>query len=264
MSVMGQVEGRLIEAAIRAARDEGRDVAEVSLVVIARAAGVSRSTLLRRLGGSRSALDDAVRDAGVDPGGRIPVRDRAVAAAARLIAARGLGSITLAAVADEAGCSLPAVHAAFDGRDSLLAAVFDRHSPLPELIAVAQDPPAGLEPLVRQVYRTLITVLHREPRVFPALLSDLLSRPTGPAAELMRGNAPKVVGAMAALFGPYQASGALRPLPFPILLQLLTGPMLLHLVLRPGLEPALPVPPIDEATELFAAAFLRAAGTRPD
>lgn len=261
---MGQLDSRLIDAAIAAAREQDRDVADVSLVAIARAAGISRSTLLRRLGGSRAALDQAVREAGVDPGGRLPVRDRAVAAAARLIADRGLGSVTLAAVAEQAGCSLPAVHAAFDGRDSLLAAVFDRHSPLPDLIALAQEPPADLDQLARRIHRTLITVLHREPRVFPALLSDLFSRPAGPAAELMRGNAPKVAAALAALFQPHLDSGALRPLPLPVLLQLLIGPMLLHVVLRPGLEEALPLPPIDEAAELFAAAFLRAAGTRPD
>jgi hypothetical protein len=34
---------------------------------------MSRSTLLRRLGDSRAALDEAVRAAGVDPGGQ-PVR----------------------------------------------------------------------------------------------------------------------------------------------------------------------------------------------
>ncbi|NYE73891.1 TetR/AcrR family transcriptional regulator [Microlunatus parietis] len=260
---MKQVEAALVDAAIAAAREREQSVAEIPLDEIARVAGISRSTLLRRLGGSRATLDEAVRDAGVDPGGRVPVRERAVAAAARLIADRGLGSVTLASVADEAGCSLPAVHVAFDGRDSLLAAVFDRHSPLPELIAVAQDPPAELEQLVLRVYRTLITVLQREPRVFPALLSDLFSRPTGPAAELMRGNAPKVAEALAALFGPHLDSGALRRLPFPILLQLLIGPMLLHVVLRPGLEAALPMPPIDDAAELFAAAFLRAAGTPP-
>ncbi|NDZ83545.1 TetR/AcrR family transcriptional regulator, partial [Streptomyces sp. SID10853] len=66
----------LVAAALIAAEERGRDVADVPLAAIATAAGVSRSTLLRRLGGSRGALDEAVRRAGVDPGGRQPVRER--------------------------------------------------------------------------------------------------------------------------------------------------------------------------------------------
>jgi hypothetical protein len=67
----------------------------VPIVVIAHALGVSRSTLLRQLGGSRRVLDDAVRDIGVDPGGRVPVRLRAVEAAAALIGTGGVASVTL-------------------------------------------------------------------------------------------------------------------------------------------------------------------------
>ena len=46
---------------MRSAERLGRDVADVPIAVIAHALGVSRSTLLRRLGGSRGPLDDAVR-----------------------------------------------------------------------------------------------------------------------------------------------------------------------------------------------------------
>ncbi|OKH63999.1 hypothetical protein EB74_11570, partial [Mycobacterium sp. SWH-M5] len=66
---MAAVADELVDAALRAAGDLGRDVADVPVAVIARHAGMSRSTLLRRLGGSRSALDDAVRARGTDPGG---------------------------------------------------------------------------------------------------------------------------------------------------------------------------------------------------
>ncbi|SII64639.1 Putative transcriptional regulator, TetR family [Mycobacteroides abscessus subsp. abscessus] len=57
-----------MNAALQAAHALGKDVADVPLVEVARAAGVSRSTLLRRLGGTRQALDAAVRETGVDPG----------------------------------------------------------------------------------------------------------------------------------------------------------------------------------------------------
>jgi DNA-directed RNA polymerase specialized sigma24 family protein len=85
MSPVGEFEASvdLVEAAMRAAAARDCDVADVPVAEIARAAGVSRSTLLRRLGGSRRALDDALRAAGVEPGGRRPVRERAVEAGAR-------------------------------------------------------------------------------------------------------------------------------------------------------------------------------------
>src|SRR5262245_5173935 len=80
----------LVDAAMEAADELGRDIADVPITAIARHAGISRSTLLRRLGGSRTALDDAVRARGVDPGGIPPVRVRALDAAAALIAQNGL------------------------------------------------------------------------------------------------------------------------------------------------------------------------------
>src|SRR5262249_33598932 len=76
---------QVVEAALRAAEKLGKDVADVPVAMIAAEAGISRSTLLRRFDGSRAALNDAVRAAGVDPGGLPPVRDRAIAAAAALI-----------------------------------------------------------------------------------------------------------------------------------------------------------------------------------
>src|SRR4051794_28209508 len=89
----------VVQAALRSAERLGRDVADVPIVAIAHALGVSRSTLLRRLGGSRRTLDDAVRDVGVDPGGRPPVRARAVEAAGALIGTGGVAAATLETVA---------------------------------------------------------------------------------------------------------------------------------------------------------------------
>src|SRR5918995_2379268 len=65
-----EVPADLVQAALRAADKLGRQVADVSVSTIAREAGISRSTLLRRIGGSRVPLDDAVRAAGVEPGGQ--------------------------------------------------------------------------------------------------------------------------------------------------------------------------------------------------
>lgn len=111
----------LVDAALRAARAVGRDVADVPVIAIAREAGVSRSTLIRRLGGSRAALDDAVRAAGIDPGGQTPVRVRALDAAAELISTSGLAATTLEAIAAQAQCSVHSLYVAFGGAMSCCA-----------------------------------------------------------------------------------------------------------------------------------------------
>ncbi|MFD4654656.1 TetR/AcrR family transcriptional regulator [Kitasatospora sp. NPDC058444] len=250
----------LVTAALTAAKERGQDVADVPLTAIAATAGISRSTLLRRLGGSRAALDEAVRESGVDPGGRPPVRERAIEAAALLVAERGLAGVTLDAVADRADCSLPSLHTVFEGRDGLLAAVFERHSALPGLEALAADPPERLEDTVRALHATFVAAFAHEPRIVPAVFADLLGRPDGPAARVMAASLPQSLDSLDRLLLPHVRSGRLRPLPTPVLVQLLLGPLLNHVLMRPVLEPALgaELPSMDETVDIFVDAYLRA------
>lgn len=142
----------LVQAALRAARALGKDVADVPVIAVAREGGISRSTLIRRLGGSRAALDDAVRAAGIDPGGQVPVRLRALDATAALISTSGLAGATLEAIAARAECSVHSLYAVFGGRDELLRAVFERHSPLlgiEDFLAASSD---DLPTAVRRLY----------------------------------------------------------------------------------------------------------------
>lgn len=261
---MSGVGDDLIQAAIAAARERDQDVAEVPLTALAAAAGMSRSTLLRRLGGSRASLDEAVLAAGVDPGGRAPVADRAVRAAALVIAERGLGALTLDAVATAAECSVPSLHASFGGRDGLLVAVFERHGPLRYLEELAADPPESLRDTVMGIYRTFARMINSEPRVMPALMADLFARPEGPASATLRPNLPRMLASMRTLLGPHVAAGALRPLPMPLLIQQMLGPVVVHLLLRKPLEPLIghALPGEDESVATFADAFLRA--VRPE
>src|ERR687893_178492 len=99
----------IVEAAVGAAEEAGVAVADLPLDAIARQAGVSRTTLFRRIG-TRQRLEAAIRAAGVDPGVRPAVRERAVAAAAAIVRERGFAALTLEGVAAAAGCSLPALH----------------------------------------------------------------------------------------------------------------------------------------------------------
>lgn len=261
---MTNVPADLVDAAVSAARERGMDVADVPLVAIAQHAGTSRSTLLRRIGGGRGVLDDAVRATGVDPGGRRPVRERAIEAAARLVAERGLAGVTLDAVAGAAGCSLPSLHLVFEGRDGLLAAVFDRYGPVLDLEALSSDPPDDVADTVRGIYRALVTAFRREPRVLPAIFADLLSRPDGPAGRILSANLPRMLASMGGVLQAEVDAGRLRPLPLPLLVQLMIGPVVAHLFVRPVLGQVLgdDLPGIEESCDVFAEAFLRAVETR--
>lgn len=257
---MTSVDSEVMRAALAAARAAGRDIAEVPLTAIAAAAGVSRSTLLRRIG-SRRALDEALRAAGVDPGGRPSVRERAVAAAARLVSEQGLAALTLEAVAAEAGCSAPSLHAAVGGRDGLLTALFDRFGPIAGAEQVLAAPPASVEAGARAVYGAFVEAFGREPRLLHAVFADLLGRPTGPGQRYVTERfMPRVLGSLGAWLTAEVQAGRVRPLPLPVLLQLLISPVAVHLLGRPLVEPVFGpmLPSVEEALDAFAAAFARA------
>lgn len=258
-----EVAEELVKIAILLAGERGEDVADVPISVIAEAAGISRSTLVRRLGGTRRTLDEAVRAAGVDPGGR-RVRDRAIDAAASLIGEQGLAAVTLEAVAVAAGCSLPSLHLTFGGRDGLLAAVFERHMPLVDLEALLAEPHAGAEETVRAIYRTFVEAFSREPQVFPAILADVLARPKGPGRDTwVRTALPRLLGSVGVWLGGEVFAGRFKALPLPILAQLLIGPLAAHMMLRPALAPhfGAAFPTIDQAIDAFTEAFLSAVVT---
>ena len=255
----------VVEAAIAEARETGQDVADVPLAAIARRVGVSRATLFRRIG-SRRALEAAVRAAGVEPGGRPEVRERAVAAAAAIVRERGLAALTLDGVAAAAGCSVPALHSQLGGREGLLAALFERYSPLPQLEQIVSGPPPSLAAGVRAIYAAAFDAATAEPRLIQAVLADAIGRPGGPAARYVTGTyLPRVVASVGRWLAAEVAAGRCRPLPLPLLGQLLFAPMGLHATTRPLVEAVtgMPSPPREEVIELLTQAFCRAVALPP-
>jgi AcrR family transcriptional regulator len=255
---------QVVEAALRAAEKLGKDVADVPVASIATEAGISRSTLLRRFGGSRIALNDAIRAAGVDPGGQPPVRIRAVAAAAWLIDESGLAATTLEAVADRASCSVYSLHAVFGGRDELMRAVFEQHSPVGDIEDYLSRAGGNLAETVRGFYRTVAHALSREPRVAPAIFAEAFARPTSPAVQSLAAyGIPRMLGVLGRWFDAEISACRIRDLPVPLLAQQLFGPIMIHLLTRSVLPNVLtaPLPDIDTACEVFADAFVRAVAT---
>ncbi|BBZ38381.1 TetR family transcriptional regulator [Mycobacterium conspicuum] len=253
----------LVQAALRAADALGKDVADVPVIAIAREAGVSRSTLIRRLGGSRAALDEAVRAAGVDPGGQAPVRTRALDAAAELVSGSGLAAATLDAIATRAHCSVHSLYVVFGGRDDLLRALFERHSPLLQIEDFFDDGHDDLPATVRRLYGLIARTLNREPRVAPALLAEALARPDSPAIQNLLGhNAPRLLATLGGWLSGEVQAGRIRDIPLPLLIQQLIAPIAVHLLVRPAVPqlPGLELPDLDTVCDVFTETFLRAVG----
>lgn len=251
----------LIEAAVRAAEALDRDIAEVSVSAIAAEAGISRSTLLRKLGGSRGALDAAVRAAGIDTGGRPPVRVRALAAAAELISENGLATTTLDAIAERADCSVFSLHAAFGGRDELLRAVFDQYSPIRDIEKYLADVHGDLHNTVHGFYRTVANALSREPRVTPAMLAEVYSKPASATVQsLSRYAAPRMFGALGSWFEAEIRAGRIREQPVLVLAQQLLGPIVIHMLMRPAFPdvPGLTLPDVEIVCAEFTINFIGA------
>ncbi|WP_374023733.1 TetR/AcrR family transcriptional regulator [Mycobacterium sp. HNNTM2301] len=255
------VPDELVQAAVRVAERRGKDVADVPVLAIAREAGISRSTLLRRLGGTRAALDEAVRAAGVDPGGQLPVRSRALDAAAALISESGLAAATLEAIAIRADCAVHSLYMAFGGRDELLRIVFEHYSPIPDLEDVLDTATADLTATVQRLYHALATALDREPRVAPAILAEVFARPTSPTVQTLAHHViPRMLEVLGTWLDTQVQRGRIRDSPTPLLIQQLIGPMLLHMLGRSALATTgvIELPEIDTTCTEFTANFVRA------
>jgi AcrR family transcriptional regulator len=256
----------LVEAALRAAEKHGADVADVPVIAIAREAGLSRSTLLRRLGGSRIALDDAVRAAGIDPGGQAPVRIRALDAAATLISDSGLAAATLEAVADRTGCSVQSIYTAFGSRDELLRIMFERHSPVPDFEDVLAGDTGDLTSTVRRIYEVLTHALNDQPRVAPAMIAEVFNRPSTPAVQtLITHSTPRVLAVIGNWLTTQIHAGTIRDMPVILLIQQLVGPIAIHLLVRPihTSVPGVDLPDLNTVCDVLADAFVRAVAATP-
>jgi AcrR family transcriptional regulator len=255
----------IVQAAMAEAAVSGTPVAELSLDRIARRAGLSRSTVYRRVR-TRRALEDAVRQAGGDPGSRVGVRDRAIAAATELIVADGVAALTVEAVTRRVGCAATSIYAAFGDREGLLAAVFERHAPLPvveELLAVDPDRFRELESGVRAIYTAVFDTVAGDTAVLQALFAEMLAKPNGIGMRLFRERIlPRIAATVGAWLQRQIQAGNCADLPLSLLIPLLIAPVSVHLLARQPLAAAgQPVPDRHTVIDAMTAAFCNAVGT---
>jgi AcrR family transcriptional regulator len=248
---------QIVERVLEMSRRTKRAATEMSLDEIAATAGVSRSTLIRRIG-DRATLDEALRARGAGGPGKVPAADRAIEAAARLYAERGVGQVSLEEVAAAAGCTVQAIYSQIGGRDALLVALAERYSPMPEVTRVIAAPPADLAIKAGVLYEAIMGSVFGDPPIVLALIAEVLSRPDGPlAAHLKSSYAPRAAALLRNWLTPFVQSGQIRPLPPTVLVSLFTGPMVMfNLTQITGGRPLTETERAEAATA-FAAAFVR-------
>ena len=152
----------------------------------------------------------------------------------------------------------------FGGRDELLRAVFDRYGPILDLDEAISDRNGELVDTVHRIYRLLAEAFSREPRVAPAMLAEVLARPTGPVVQsLTQYIAPRMLAGVGQWLETEIAAGRIRDLPVPLLIQQMLAPIAVHTMVRPAIAsvPEVTLPDLDQACVVFADAFLRAAAT---
>jgi hypothetical protein len=153
---------------------------------------------------------------------------------------------------------------AFGGRDGLLGAVFERHSPVSDIEKYFAQPPQQLRDVVEGLYRILAEVLGRAPRVLPAMLAEALARPTSPAVQSLMGHLiPRLLAVIGSWLTGEVRTGRIRDLPQPLLAQQLIAPMLIHLFTRPAAEASgiIELPEIETVCAVFTDNFVRAVGS---
>ncbi|MDU0479716.1 TetR/AcrR family transcriptional regulator [Staphylococcus chromogenes] len=254
----------LFEAAKRLAAENNDSIGDIFIETIAREAGMSRSTALRRLGGTRKPIDDALAQLGIDTTGQPSVRVRAIDAAGQLIAEKGL-STTMAEIAAKAGCSTESLYLTFGTRTELLEQTFIKFSPLEDLREFFQKSHGTFTETVHAFYQMYAQALTRQPQVMPALVGQAISHPCREPNQHTTLGIPDVIDIIGPWLRKEVAAGNLKPYPISTLLHQLVGPPVLEMLSRPVFNSFAPelLSPVEETATEFAELFLCAAATDP-
>lgn len=104
--------------------------------------------------------------------------DAIVEAAAQVFERHGYAAGTTNRIAERAGVSIGTLYQYFDGKDAVLAAVFDRHfaegaaTVAPALAKLREEPPPDPEPLLRDILEAMVALHAREPNLHRLLFEE--------------------------------------------------------------------------------------------
>ncbi len=239
-----------------AARLLSRD-RQTSIDVIARAAGVSRTTFYRAFP-SRARLLHALE---VQP--EPDTRQRVLDASLRMLRTQSLKDLSMDELASEAGVSRANLYRLFPGKAALFRAILLAYSPFEPVMAVfaraGNRPPDDVIPeVVLAAYRTVAG--------HTGLVRSLLLEITSVNPEFFGAFAEtglRAFGTFAQYLSGQMAAGRLRRLHPMVAVQSLVGGVMFHMLSAPVMSRAsIDVPSGEDVVLEFAQLWLR--GTRPE
>jgi AcrR family transcriptional regulator len=167
-------------------------------------------------------------------------RERVLSAAADMVGAQGLRSLSMDELADRASVSRATLYRVFPGKAALLTGLIYSYSPLEPirrlLLARPEAPPAELLPkLARTAYRSVYADGESRVGLVRALFFEVsgLSPETEEAASEVITN---VVGLLVRYMASQMTAGRLRAMHPVLALQSFIGPIVFHIVTRPVAE----------------------------
>lgn len=219
---------------------------------VAAAAGVAVRTLYRQFG-SREAL---LHEAGCAP--QPTTRQRILDAALSQVGRQGLAELSMDDLAATAGISRATLYRLFPGKSALFGELIRAFSPWEPVADVLDALPAG-DPgdVIPAVAQAIAQAMHDRAGLLLRIVFELLQgnpdTTEGMAHSMARG-LPDLVGYLTAQI----RAGRLRPMHPVLAIQLLAGPIVVHLLTRPLAEPFIGDQSPQEALDDIVHAWLRA------
>ena len=225
----------------------------------AAAAGVAVRTLYR-LFGSRQAL---LREAGCTP--EPSARQRILNAALDQVGREGLAELSMDELAATAGVSRATLYRLFPGKSALfgeLVRAFSPWEPVADVIdAMGEGQPADVMPAVA---RAIAGAMQGRVGVLLRMVFELLQGDAD-TAEGMRESMARGLPDLIEYLRNHMQAGRLRPMHPVLAIQLLAGPIVVHLLTRPLAEALIGFEtPQSELIDEIVGAWLRAMAPGPD